>query len=101
MTKKQLAIDSIQDLLAMEEASGLQVSYDHIGSEWTAKILDAGFKVALKLQLAQGKNPVTLHYFPKGMPFGFGGDGSNDRSQREQEALFMRTLNAKGVRIHC
>jgi hypothetical protein len=99
MTQKQWAVDSVKDLLETMQEAGLQVSYDHLGNGrngWSNRILLAGYKVALRQLLGRGNNALMAGYFPQGMPFGFSGDGSNDRSQREQECLVIRQLNSQG-----
>ena len=99
---RQLSLNDMRHLLEMQSANGMVISYDHAGEKGTtdagglATWLCAGANVfeAQKRERMQSSLMKTL--FPHGIPFGFMGDGSNDRSLAEQEAIVARHLDGNG-----
>ena len=51
---------------------------------------------SFRAESERASNTVMQVLFPNGIPFGSMGDGSNDRSLREQEAVVHRLLGPDG-----
>ena len=99
---RQLSLNDMYSLLELQNANGAIISFDHAqrASELTAgglaDWLEAGGRVWRAEQRLRAQNPIMQSVFPRGLPFGFLGDGSNDRSLVEQEAVVTRHLGADG-----
>ena len=99
---RQLSLNDMYHLLELQNANGAIISFDHRGSHGTveeaevATWLAAGARVFLHQMRQRATNPLVAALFPKGTPFGGMGDGSNDRSLTEQEAVVLRFLGSDG-----
>lgn len=96
ISKRQLSLNDMQHLLELQSANGLVVSYDHCScgssvedgglSTW----LQAGANYFHAQQRDRAQSSLMRALFPSGVPIGLMGDGSNDRSLSEQEAVVHR-----------
>ena len=94
-------LGSISKLLELQFENGLSVSFEHVsngepGEGGLADWLQAGANVFLRAERERASNTVMQVLFPNGVPFGSMGDGSNDKSLREQEAVVDRFLGPDG-----
>ena len=102
IVKRQLSLNDMYHLLELQSANGLVVSFDHsnVGGDVEAgglsTWLKAGANVFKQQQVQRAQSPLVLKLFPDGTPFSFMGDGSNDRSLVEQEAVVLRFLGGDG-----
>ena len=89
----------MHSLLELQNANGLVMSFDHAAltgaddgglGTW----LLAGARVFQKRLRARATPPVITNLFPSGVLCGLMGDGSNDRSMAEQEAVVLRFIGA-------
>ena len=90
IVKRQLSLNDMYSLLELQSANGLVVSYDHAstsGDGGLAEWLTAGATVFAAQRREKAQPTYMASLFPRGVPFGFMGDGSNDRSLSEQEAV--------------
>ena len=97
----QFPLRSLPTLLSLQFENGLEVSFDHIsvgtpGEGGLTDWLQAGANIFLRDERDKASSTVMSVLFPQGVPFGAMGDGSNDRSQREQEAIVHRFLGPDG-----
>ena len=97
----QFPLRSLPTLLSLQFENGLEVSFDHIsvgapGEGGLTDWLQAGANIFLRNERDKASSTVMSVLFPQGVPFGAMGDGSNDRSQREQEAIVHRFLGPDG-----
>ena len=99
---RQLSLNDMNSLLELQNANGAIISFDHaqavgnLREGGLADWLEAGGRVWRAEQRLRAQNPIMQSVFPRGLPFGFLGDGSNDRSLVEQEAIVTRHLGADG-----
>lgn len=98
---RQLAISDMYSLLELQNANGAVISFDHaatgaIDAGGIAAWLEAGGRTFMKQMRERVDNPINKTLFPRGVPFGFSGDGSTDRSLAEQEAVVLRFLGPDG-----
>ena len=99
---RQLAITDMYSLLELQNANGAVISFDHaatggaIDAGGIAAWLEAGGRTFMKQMRERVDNPINKTLFPRGVPFGFSGDGSTDRSLAEQEAVVLRFLGPDG-----
>ena len=87
------------DLLELQNANGLVISYSHASTSSDGAIhewLTCGSEVFREQQRERAQASLMRQLFPHGVPMGVMGDGSNDRSQTEQEALATRFLGGDG-----
>ena len=96
-------MNDLYHLLELQNANGAGVSFDHIGVGGAADAgrglyawLESGSRVFRMETRARAQNPIMTALFPKGVPVGFAGDGSNDRSLTEQEAVVLRFMGPDG-----
>jgi hypothetical protein len=99
---RQLSLNDMYHLLELQNANQNVISFDHAAdtsdvqagglSAW----LEAGARIWCAEMRARAQNPIMTALFPKGMPMGFPGDGSNDRSLLEQEAVVLRFIGSNG-----
>ena len=100
IVKRQLSLNDMYHLLELQNANGLIMSFDHAsttaGVEYggLATWLFCGARVFQSKLRARAQPPLLTKLFPDGVPFGLMGDGSNDRSMAEQEAVVLRFLGA-------
>ena len=92
--------------MELQWANGAAVSFDHISNTageggGMAAWLSAGAAFFRERQLSFVANPIMTALFPKGLPFGVMGDGSNDRSLVEQEAVVLRYVGPNGLPTNC
>jgi hypothetical protein len=103
MCIKQFALSSANALLDLQWANGLVISYDHVhtggelGSGGLTDWLEAGARVFAAIERDRAANSVARTVFPDGLLFGFMGDGSNDRSLMEREAVALRYIGPDGM----
>ena len=99
---RQLSLNDMYNLLELQNANGTVISFDHAsvsGGEEAGGIiawLEAGARTFQAQTWGRVQNPIMRALFPKGVPLGFMGDGSNDRSLAEQEAVVLRYIGADG-----
>ena len=99
---RQLSLNDMYSLLELQNANGAIVSFDHAGEGsdvddgGVAAWLEAAARVWRKQQRERAQGSIMTSLFPRGSPFGFLGDGSNDRSLVEQEAIVTRHLGNDG-----
>ena len=99
---RQLSLNDMYHLLELQNANGAVISFDHsythggLEGGGIAAFLEAGVRVLQADMRARVQNPINNSLFPRGVPFGFMGDGSNDRSLAEQEAVVVRFLGPNG-----
>ena len=111
---RQLSLNDMDALLKLQHANGAIISFDHANVSGISREVDdgddgggvhswlaAGARVFCKLQRDRAKNSIMAVLFPRGLPFGFMGDGSNDRSLCEQEAVVLRWLGGNGRPYNC
>ena len=99
---RQLSLCDMYSLLELQSANGLVMSFDHASS---AGLEDGGVLTWLlcgalvfqEQQRERARSPLMTSLFPDGVPFGFMGDGSTDRSMIEQEAVVLRFLDDAGM----
>ena len=98
IVRRQLSLNDMYHLLELQHANGMVISFDHacissgVDHGGLATWLLAGANVAQRRLRARAQSLVMKQLFPKGVPFGLMGDGSNDRSLAEQEAVVLRFL---------
>ena len=101
--RRQLSLNDMASLLELQSANGMVISFDHSNSSGgvenagLATWLLAGANVFRSQQRERAQPPIMRVLFPKGVPFGFLGDGSNDRALCEQEAVVLRFMGADGM----
>ena len=105
---RQLSLNDMYSLLELQNANGAVISFGHANvsgvdlidgidnSGGVASWLEAGARVWQAKQRERAQNSVMVKLFPRGIPFGFLGDGSNDRSLVEQEAVVTRHVSGEG-----
>ena len=98
---KQLSLTVINMLMELQFENGLTVSFDHIsvgapGEGGLTDWLQAGANVFHRVEREKAANTIMHVLFPHGVPLGLMGDGSNDRSLREQEAVVLRFIGRDG-----
>ena len=102
IASRQLSMNDMYSLLELQNANGAIISFDHAGCQGgveaggVAAWLKAGSEVFMGQMRARAMNKLVVKLFPNGTPFGGMGDGSNDRSLIEQEAVVLRFLGADG-----
>ena len=103
MATKLFSLGSVQDLLELQFENGLEISFKHCniggpGAGGLSDWLQAGATVFMRAERERAwkLNSVMQTLFPSGLPFGLMGDGSNDRSLREQETVVLRFLGPDG-----
>ena len=100
IVKRQLSLNDMYHLLELQNANGSVILFDHasttsgVDDGGLATWLLAGARVAQKGVQQRAQSPLMKRLFPKGIAFGLMGDGSNDRSLAEQEAVVLRFLGA-------
>ena len=96
------SLNDVVSLLQMQNANGQVVSFDHLdfkgGTDGggVAAWLLAGANVFQAQQRERAQPTLMRTLFPSGVPFGLMGDGSNDRSMVEQEAVVLRFVGDDG-----
>ena len=100
---RQLSLNDAYHLMELQNANGAVISFDHISAgDITMEAgglttwLEAGARVFQGQMRKRVQNPIMVALFPKGVPFGLMGDGSNDRSLSEQEAVCLRFISSDG-----
>ena len=91
----------MQELLQLQNANRLVISFDHaaptgVDDGGIGTWLLAGARVFQKRLRERATPPLITKLFPKGVPLGLMGDGSNDRSMAEQEAVVLRFVGSDG-----
>ena len=99
VAKCQLSLTATNHLLELQNANGLVMSFDHVAQTGAddgglGTWLLAGARVFQKRLRARATPPVITNLFPSGVLCGLMGDGSNDRSMAEQEAVVLRFIGA-------
>ena len=103
--KEQMALTKMLPLIELQHATGVMVSYKHGGSGSQGALgegaltdwLHAGAVVFMRRMRDRASNSIMASLFPSGIIFGSLGDGSNDRSLREQEASVLRFIGSDGL----
>lgn len=96
------SLNDIRPLLELQNANGMVISFDHIhmggaiDEGGLAAWLQAGVNVFRAQQRERAQPTLMRVLFPRGVPFGLMGDGSNDRSMVEQEAVVLRFMGDEG-----
>ena len=97
------SLNDVVSLLQLQNANGQVVSFDHVdcghGSSdggGVATWLQAGANVFQAQQRERAQPTLMRVLFSRGVPFGLMGDGSNDRSLVEQEAVVLRFIGDDG-----
>jgi len=88
-------------LLELQNANGLVMSFDHaaptgVDDGGLGTWLLAGARVFQRRLRERATPPLITKLFPKGVLCGLMGDGSNDRSMAEQEAVVLRFVGSNG-----
>lgn len=74
------------------------VPHDHTSDPSVKIILKIGAGVLVRFMRDHClPNQLVKYYFPKGIPFGFIMDGSQNRAQHENEAMRIRSLSSSGL----
>ena len=96
------SLNDIESLLQLQNANGLVISFGHVHRSsiveegGTMAWLQAGAAVFRAQQRERAQPTLMRALFPSGVPFGLMGDGSNDRSLVEQEAVVLRFIGEDG-----
>ena len=93
------SLSKVTNLLELQQSNGAVVSFNHSGAQAVKELLLAGHVHFQAEQRAKYDNSLMNALFPKGNPLVFMGDGSNDRSMREQEACCIRGIDVTGMPI--
>ena len=102
IVKRELSLNDMWHLLELQSANGMVISYCHANSSGDINAgglsswLLAGANIFRAQQRDRASSSLMRSLFPSGIPFGFMGDGSNDRSMIEQEAVVLRFLDSDG-----
>jgi hypothetical protein len=102
MAVRQLATSDVYSLLELQNSNGAVISFDHacttggIVAGGISAWLEAGSRTFMRQMRDRVNNPINKALFPRGVPCGFSGDGSTDRSLAEQEAVVLRFLGPDG-----
>ena len=102
MAKKLMPLTAVRELVVVSFENGCPMSFKHIGDKAAAgeggvrDWLEAGYRTWQRALRERAYSPPMRKLFPRGVPFALMGDGSNDRSKREQEAAVFRFIGADG-----
>ena len=98
---QQLGLTKMMALIELQLANGVVLSYSHAHRGGEGGGLEdwllCGRKVFERLMRERARNSVSAAIFPDGVAFGSLGDGSNDRSNHEQEASVLRFIGPDGL----